>query len=223
MKYLQNNIFQEEFMNNTIMRLSEAIIDGNIMEAKTLTQKAIDMGAAPKSILDDGLMNGMNEVGALFRDGELFVPEVLVASKAMDTGMEILKPLLKEGDVEKKGKCVFATVKGDLHDIGKKLVAMMMEGAGYEIVDLGVDVSPQQLVEAVKEHEPELLGMSAMLTTTMAYMNDTVKALEENGLMDKVGIMIGGAPVSPKYATEINANYSADAHTAVELANKLTS
>lgn len=210
-------------MNNTIMRLSEAIIDGNIMEAKTLTQKAIDMGAAPKSILDDGLMNGMNEVGALFRDGELFVPEVLVASKAMDTGMEILKPLLKEGDVEKKGKCVFATVKGDLHDIGKKLVVMMMEGAGYEIVDLGVDVSPQQLVEAVKEHEPELLGMSAMLTTTMAYMNDTVKALEENGLMDKVGIMIGGAPVSPKYATEINANYSADAHTAVELANKLTS
>ncbi len=100
---------------------------------------------------------------------------------------------------------------------------MMMEGAGYEIVDLGVDVSPQQLVEAVKEHEPELLGMSAMLTTTMAYMNDTVKALEENGLMDKVGIMIGGAPVSPKYATEINANYSGDAHTAVELANKLTS
>jgi 5-methyltetrahydrofolate--homocysteine methyltransferase len=210
-------------MNNTIMQLSEAIIDGNIMEAKILTQKAIDMGAAPKSILDDGLMNGMNEVGELFRDGELFVPEVLVASKAMDTGMEILKPLLKEGDVVKKGKCVFATVKGDLHDIGKKLVAMMMEGAGYEIVDLGVDVSPQQLVDAVKEHEPELLGMSAMLTTTMAYMNDTVKALEENGLMDKVGIMIGGAPVSPRYATEINANYSADAHTAVELANKLTS
>jgi 5-methyltetrahydrofolate--homocysteine methyltransferase len=209
-------------MNNTIIQLSESIIDGNIMEAKTLTQKALDMGATPKRILDDGLMNGMNEVGELFRDGELFVPEVLVASKAMDTGMEIIKPFLKEGDVEKKGKCVFATVKGDLHDIGKKLVAMMMEGAGYEIVDLGVDVSPEQLIEAVKEHEPELLGMSAMLTTTMAYMNDTVKALEENGLMDKVGVMIGGAPVSPKYASEINAQYSADASSAVELANSLT-
>lgn len=209
-------------METTIMHLSEAIIDGNITEAKTLTQKAIDLGAEPKKILDNGLMSGMNEVGLLFRDGELFVPEVLVASKAMDTGMELLKPLLKEGDVEKKGKCVFATVKGDLHDIGKKLVAMMMEGAGYEIVDLGVDVSPQQLVDAVNEHNPDLIGMSAMLTTTMAYMNDTVKALEENGLKDKVGIMIGGAPVSPKYASEINANYSADAHTAVILANKLT-
>ncbi|SHJ55309.1 5-methyltetrahydrofolate--homocysteine methyltransferase [Dethiosulfatibacter aminovorans DSM 17477] len=210
-------------MNNTIMQLSEAIIDGNIMEAKILTQKALDMGATAKQILDEGLMNGMNEVGELFRDGELFVPEVLVASKAMDTGMEIIKPFLKEGDVEKKGKCVFATVKGDLHDIGKKLVAMMMEGAGYEIVDLGVDVSPEQLVDAVKEHEPELLGMSAMLTTTMAYMNDTVKALEENGLLDKVGVMIGGAPVSPKYASEINAKYSADASSAVELANSLIS
>ncbi len=204
-------------MNNTIMRLSEAIIDGNIMEAKTLTQKAIDMGAAPKSILDDGLMNGMNEVGALFRDGELFVPEVLVASKAMDTGMEILKPLLKEGDVEKKGKCVFATVKGDLHDIGKKLVVMMMEGAGYEIVDLGVDVSPQQLVEAVKEHEPELLGMSAMLTTTMVYMKKVIEAIEEAGLRDQVKFMIGGAPVTAKYAEEIGADlYTVDASSAAE-------
>lgn len=210
-------------MDNTLVQLSEAIINGNIIESKKLTQKALDLGIKPKTILDNGLMNGMKEVGELFKDGELFVPEVLIASKAMTTGMEIIKPFLKKGDVEKKGKCIIATVKGDLHDIGKKLVSMMMEGAGYEIIDLGVDVSPQQLVNAVKEYEPDLVGMSAMLTTTMAYMNDTVKALKENGLINKVKIMVGGAPVSPKYAEEINANYSADAHTAVELANKLTS
>jgi len=208
-------------MENTIMQLTESIIDGDIVAAKNLTQKALDLGATPKSVLDEGLLRGMSEVGELFGDGELFVPEVLVAAKAMDNGMELLKPLLKEGDFEKKGKCVFATVKGDLHDIGKKLVAMMMEGAGYEIVDLGVDVSPEQIVEAVKEHDPELIGMSAMLTTTMASMNDTIKAMEENGLSDKVKVMIGGAPVSPKYAEEITANYSADAQSAVELANSL--
>ncbi len=208
-------------MENLFNNIAEAVLDGDINETQRLTEEAVEKDATAKEILNQGLLKGMNEVGVLFKQGELFVPEVLVSAKAMDTGMQVIKPLIKEGDIKKSGKCLFATVKGDLHDIGKKLVSMMLEGAGYEVIDLGVDTSPEKIVEAVKEHQPDILGMSAMLTTTMANMNDTIKALEENGLADKVKIMVGGAPVSPNYAENIGANYSSDAHSAVELANKL--
>lgn len=208
-------------MSKLYEQISECLIDGMVNDVRDLTQQALDEGHDPKNIINEALLAGMSEVGELFRDGELFVPEVLIAAKAMSAGMELLKPLLKEGDVKKVGKAVFATVKGDLHDIGKKLVGMMMEGAGYEIIDLGVDVEPEAIVQAVKEHEPDIVGMSAMLTTTMIAMKDTVEALKENGLYDKVKIMIGGAPVSSRYAEEIGAHYSADASAAVELANEL--
>jgi 5-methyltetrahydrofolate--homocysteine methyltransferase len=206
---------------NILERISECIIDGQIDEIKDLTKEALAEGISPKQILDKGLLSGMNVVGELFKDGELFVPEVLIAAKTMDYGMEELKPYLQEGDITKIAKCLFATVKGDLHDIGKKLVKMMMEGAGYEIIDLGVDVSPEKICEAVKEHNPNIIGMSAMLTTTMASMKDTVELLEKENILNSVKVMIGGAPVNKNFAERIGANYAGDASSAVELANKL--
>jgi 5-methyltetrahydrofolate--homocysteine methyltransferase len=208
-------------MEKLFDNIAEAVLDGQINEVKVLTEEAVEKNATAKEILNNGLLKGMNEVGILFKQGELFVPEVLISAKAMDTGMQVIKPLIKEGDIQKKGKCLLATVKGDLHDIGKKLVAMMLEGAGYEVIDLGVDSSPEQIIDAVKEHEPDILGMSAMLTTTMANMKDTIEALKENGLSERVKVMVGGAPVSPNFADSVGANYSSDAHSAVELANKL--
>ncbi len=208
-------------MNALYEEIAECLIDGMVTQVRDLTQKALDEGYEPKEIINDALLAGMNEVGELFRDGELFVPEVLVSAKAMNVGMELLKPLLQEGDIKKVGKCLFATVKGDLHDIGKQLVSMMMEGAGYEIIDLGVDVEPETIVEAVMKHKPDILGMSAMLTTTMVSMKDTIEVLKDNDLYDKVNIMIGGAPVSDRYAKEIGARYSADASSAVDLANEI--
>ena len=204
-----------------LTRIAEALKAGKVNDVKMYTEQAINNGLEPKVIISDGLMAGMNVVGEKFKNGEMFVPEVLIASKAMNSGMEILKPLLKEGDVTSKGKAVFATVKGDLHDIGKKLVCMMMESSGYEVVDLGVDASPDKIVAAVKEHNADIVGMSAMLTTTMLSMKKTVDGLKENGLFDDVKVMIGGAPVTVNYAEEIGANYSPDSTEAVELANSL--
>lgn len=196
------------------------LIEGDIGEVTRLTQKAIDDGNDPQQIIDEALVEGMNEVSILFSEGEMFVPEVLVASKAMNAGMDLVKPLLK-GELNTIGKAVFATVKGDLHDIGKKLVAMMMESAGFEIINLGTDVSPEVIVEAVKEYDANIIGMSAMLTTTMVSMKDTVEALKESGLYDKVKIMIGGAPVTEKYAEEIGVYYSNDATEAVNIGKQL--
>jgi 5-methyltetrahydrofolate--homocysteine methyltransferase len=204
-----------------LTRIAEALKAGKVNDVKAYTEQAINNGLEPKVIISDGLMAGMNVVGEKFKKGEMFVPEVLIASKAMNSGMEILKPLLKEGDVTSKGKAVFATVKGDLHDIGKKLVCMMMESSGYEVIDLGVDASPDKIVAAVKEHNADIVGMSAMLTTTMLSMKKTVEGLKENGLYDNVKVMIGGAPVTVNYAEEIGANYSPDSTEAVELANSL--
>ena len=208
-------------MSELFEQISEALIDGMKNEVLSLTQKALDEGCSPKDIINDALLTGMSEVGALFKDGELFVPEVLVAARAMNAGIDMLKPLLKEGDIEIKGKIIFCTVKGDLHDIGKKLVSMMLEGAGYEVIDIGVDATPEAIVEAVKKHNPDILGMSAMLTTTMASMKETIEALKENGLDKDVKVMIGGAPVSSRYADDINANYAGDAASAVDVANSL--
>lgn len=208
-------------MNNMYEQITESLIKGQYTEVAELTKKALNAGFEPKEIINEALLAGMNEVGELFSDGEMFVPEVLVSAKAMAAGMDLLKPLLKDGDVTSAGKCLFCTVKGDLHDIGKKLVSMMMEGAGYEVIDLGVDVGPEAIIEAVNEHQPDIIGMSAMLTTTMMSMKATVEALHENGMYDKVKVMIGGAPVSTNYAEQIGANFSADAAAAVDLANSL--
>ena len=202
-------------------QISEALIDGMRDKVLKLVQQALDEGNAPKDIINNALLTGMSEVGVLFKSGELFVPEVLVAARAMNAGTELLKPYLSEGDLDKKGKIIFCTVKGDLHDIGKKLVTMMLEGGGYEVIDLGTDISPEAIFEAVKKHNPDILGMSALLTTTMSAMKETVDFLKEKGEYDRLKIMVGGAPVSDKFAKDIGAQYAADAASAVELANSL--
>ena len=202
-------------------QISEALIDGMSKKVIELVNKALEEGQEPKAIINDALLPGMGEVADLFQEGELFVPEVLVAAKAMNMGMDILKPMIAEGDLVKAGKVIMCTVRGDLHDIGKKLVTMMLEGAGYEVKDIGVDATPEQIVEATKEYKPDVIGMSAMLTTTMTAMKDTVDAMKEAGLDSTTKVMVGGAPVSERFATEIGAHYAGDAAAAVKLANKL--
>lgn len=208
-------------MSALLEQIAENLIEGQTKTVRQLVQQAIEEGLTAKEILSGGLLPGMNEVGILFKDGELFVPEVLIAAKAMNAGMEVLSPLLKEGDVERKGKFVCATVQGDLHDIGLKLVGMMLEGAGYEVVNIGVDCPAARIVEAVKEHKPDIVGMAAMLTTTMVAMKDTVEALREADLFDRVKVMVGGSPITDRFAKEIGGHYAADAASAVELANRL--
>jgi 5-methyltetrahydrofolate--homocysteine methyltransferase len=200
-------------------QITEALIDGMSKKVVELVYKALEEGVQPKSIINDALLPGMSEVADLFQEGEMFVPEVLVAAKAMNMGIDILKPMLAEGDIKKAGTVVMCTVKGDLHDIGKKLVTMMLEGGGYEVKDIGVDVTPEKIVEIAKEYNPDIIGLSAMLTTTMTAMKDSISALKEAGLNTKV--MIGGAPVSERYAEEIGAYYASDASSAVKLANSL--
>ncbi|WP_130863199.1 cobalamin B12-binding domain-containing protein [Bacilliculturomica massiliensis] len=204
-----------------LKQISQYVVEGEPGELEELMRRALDQGSTARELLDGGLLDGMNQVGELFREGEMFVPEVLMSARTMDLGMEIIKPLLGEGDVKVAGKIVVATVKGDLHDIGKKLVCMMLEGAGYEIHDLGVDVSPEDICRAVEEIRPDLVGMSAMLTTTMTAMKETTEALRAAGLYDSVKVMVGGAPINAGFAEEIGANYSPDATGAVELANAL--
>lgn len=202
-------------------QLVEAVKNGKAKDAKELTQKALDEGLRPVDIINEGLVKGMGVVGELFGQGEMFVPEVMMSSKAMNAGMDLLKPLLTAEDIATKGTCVLATVRGDLHDIGKKLVSLMLEGAGYRVVDLGVDVQPAAIIEAAKKENADIIGMSAMLTTTMPVMKEVCELVKENGL-DGVKIMIGGAPVNHDYADKIGANYSKDAMEAVEVANKLS-
>lgn len=203
--------------------IANDVIEGEMDEIADHVQEALDAGIEAKAILDDGMLKGMNVVGEQFKEGEMFVPEVLMSAKTMDEGMELIKPLLKEGDVTKAGTVVIATVKGDLHDIGKKLVCMMLEGAGFEVHDLGVDVTPEAITDAVKEKNPDIVGMSAMLTTTMLAMQDTVAMLKQDDGTKDVKIMIGGAPANPDVALEMGANYSADASAAVDLAVSLVS
>jgi 5-methyltetrahydrofolate--homocysteine methyltransferase len=187
-----------------------------------LVQQALDQEMTPAEILNGGLIAGMDEVGRDFKAGELFVPEVLIAARAMHAGMNVLRPLLAESDVPSAGKYVIGTVQGDLHDIGKNLVKMMLEGAGFETIDLGTDVKPDGFVTAVREHQPQLLGMSALLTTTMPGMKATIEALQEAGLRDAVKIMVGGAPVTAAFAEQIGADaYAPDAATAVDVARGL--
>jgi len=209
-------------MSETLTAISTAVIEGKLEAIGNLTQKALGEGLAAKEVLDKGLMPGMDHVGAEFKAGNMFVPEVLRSARVMQTAMSILKPLLAEAGVKMLGKMVLGSVKGDLHDIGKNLVGMMCEGAGFEIRDLGRDVPPEQFVAAVKEFAPDVVGMSALLTTTMRAMEHTIKALQEAGVRDKVKIMIGGAPVTRSFADQIGADgYASNAATASELARKL--
>lgn len=202
--------------------LAELVISGNYAGAKDLTQKMIDNGNEPLEIINQGLMAGMNVVGVRFKAGDMFVPEVMMSAKAMSTGIELLKPLIADKDMPSAGKVLIGTVKGDLHDIGKKLVVMMMESAGFEIIDLGVDIAPAAFVKAVKEHKPQVIGLSALLTTTMLSMKDTIEALKEEGLRDTVKIVVGGAPISQTFADEIGADgYAPDAAAATDLCRRL--
>jgi 5-methyltetrahydrofolate--homocysteine methyltransferase len=186
-----------------------------------LTQQALDEGHTPQDVLDNGLMPGMDHVGVEFKAGNMFVPEVLRSARAMHGSMDILKPLLAETGAKRTGKILLGTVKGDLHDIGKNLVGMMCEGAGFEVKDLGKDIAPETFVEEVKSFQPDVVGMSALLTTTMRTMEHTIKALEEAGLRDKVKIMIGGAPVTQSFADQIGADgYASNAAAASEMAKK---
>jgi 5-methyltetrahydrofolate--homocysteine methyltransferase len=197
--------------------VSEALQRGDAEKVGELVKKALGKNLTPKEILENGLIKGMSIIGAKFKKNEVYVPEVLIAARAMHAGMDILRPKLVETGVKNIGKVIIGTVTGDLHDIGKNLVKMMLEGAGFEVIDLGVDVSADKFVEAVKVHQPNILGMSALLTTTMVNMPEVVKALEAAGLRDKVKIMIGGAPITQNYADQIGADsYSPDAASAVD-------
>ena len=211
-------------MSEILSELSTAVIEGNMDDIEELTRDALDDGLDAKQILDKGLMPGMDHVGVEFKAGNMFVPEVLRSARVMHASMDILKPLLAESGAKMVGKLLLGTVKGDLHDIGKNLVGMMCEGAGFEVKDLGKDVSPDDFVEAVKEFEPDVLGMSALLTTTMRSMEHTIKALEEAGVRDKVKIMIGGAPVTQDFANQIGADaYASNAASATDVAKQFVS
>jgi 5-methyltetrahydrofolate--homocysteine methyltransferase len=200
--------------------LSEAVIKGDQNKALEITKAAISEGMAPAKILNDGLIAGMNVIGVRFKNNEVYIPEVLIAARAMKTAMEVLEPKLVEAGVKPLAKAAIGTVQGDLHDIGKNLVVMMLKGAGFEVVDLGVDVSAQKFVDKIKEVQPKVVGMSALLTTTMPSMEKTIKAIKDAGL--KVKTMIGGAPVTQAYADRIGADgYAADAASAVDLAKSL--
>ena len=202
--------------------LSNAVISGNVAKVTELTKKAIDDGVAPTDVINRGLITGMSVVGARFKAGEMFVPEVLMAARSMNAGLDIVKPLITEGDIPSVGKVIIGTVKGDLHDIGKNLVGMMMESGGFNVVNLGVDIPPEKFAAAVKEHKPQVVALSALLTTTMLAMKDTIEVLKEEGLRNSIKVIIGGAPVTQQFADEIGADgYAPDAASATDLAKRL--
>ena len=202
--------------------LVQAVHKGDIATAVAETQKALDSGVSVDEILNNGLIATMDEVGENFSKGTIFVPQMLRSAKTMQECMKLLQPLFKDGGVSAKGKVLIGTVKGDLHDIGKNLVSMMLEGAGFTITDLGVDVPPEKFVQKIQEIDPDILAMSALLSTTMPSMPLTVEAIKSAGVRDKVKIMIGGAPVTQKYADEIQADaYASDAGSAVNKAKSL--
>lgn len=207
-----------------LQELYDSIIKGDRKAAKDHVQAALDAGLAPDMILKDAMIAAMTKVGEMFSCGEYYVPEMLIAAKAMQEALAVIKPHLVQTNVKSEGKAVVGTVSGDLHDIGKNLVAMMLEGAGFEIVDLGTDVSPAKFVQAIRANNPDIIGMSALLTTTMPSMKATLEAIQAEGLKDKVKVMIGGAPVTDEYAQKIGADgFAPDASRAVQLAKSLVS
>jgi 5-methyltetrahydrofolate--homocysteine methyltransferase len=202
--------------------LRQSVIDGDMNRAQELVQKNLTEKLPPEQILKDGLISAMEEVGRRFERGEFYVPEMLISARAMKSSLALLRPHLIAANVEAIGKVVIGTVQGDLHDIGKNLVGMMLEGVGFDVVDLGADVSPEKYVDAVKEHQPDLVACSALLTTTMPRMDNIITSLREAGLRDRVKVMIGGAPVTDKYATDIGADgYAPDAASAASRAKEL--
>lgn len=207
-----------------LREIADFLKAGNAPKVKELVQAALDQGVDPTDILNESLIVGMGEIGVLFKNNEVYVPEVLIAARAMKAGLGILKPLLVEKDIKPIGKVVIGTVKGDLHDIGKNLVAMMLEGAGFEVIDLGIDVAPEKFLDAARDNKAECVAMSALLTTTMPGMKDTIEAFKVAGLRDQVKIMIGGAPVTQNFADEIGADgYAPDAASAADLAKEFIS
>ncbi|MGB3996859.1 MAG: corrinoid protein [Bacilli bacterium] len=202
--------------------ISLSLQKGKAKDVRTLVQDALDAGLSPREILNSGLIQGMNVIGGKFKNNEVFVPEVLVAARAMNAGLEILRPVLTQSGVKPIGKAIICTVKGDLHDIGKNLVKMMLEGQAIDCLDLGVDVDSDTIIAAIKEHEPDLLCLSALLTTTMIAQKEIIADIERARLRDKVKIMVGGAPVTEAFAREIGADaYSPDAASAAETAVKI--
>lgn len=203
-------------------KCSLALQKGQAKEVVAMVEEAIAEGIDAKTILEEGLMSGMNIIGVKFKNNEVYVPEVLIAARAMNMGAALLKPLLAEAGVKAKGKAVMGTVKGDLHDIGKNLVRMMMEGKGIEVIDLGVDVAPEKFIAGIKENDAQIICCSALLTTTMTQMEFVVKGVKDAGIRDDVTIMIGGAPVTQNYCDSIGAdNYTADAASAAEVASDI--
>lgn len=204
--------------------LSQSVIAGQDSQVKEQVNKLLEENQDPMEIISQGLIAGMNEVGIRFKAGDMFVPEVLMAARAMTAGLDIVKPLITNAEAMSAGKVIIGTVKGDLHDIGKNMVAMMFEGAGYTVINLGTDVSPEKFVAAVKEYKPHIVGMSSLLTTTMMAMKDTIEALKEEGVRNDVKVIIGGTPITQDFADEIGADaYAPDATTATDLAKELLS
>ena len=209
-------------MENLVQEVYSAVLNGMASEVKEKVQLALDRGIEAETLLNSGLIAAMKEVGQLFEDGEYYVPEMLISARAMQSGMLILRPFLVSQDIKPIGKVVIGTVKGDLHDIGKNLVSIMLEGSGFEIFDLGTDVSPEKFLEAINTHKPDIVGMSALLTTTMDNMEKIIQFLEENGARKGVKILIGGAPISQKYADDIGADgYAPDASQAAFIARRM--
>jgi 5-methyltetrahydrofolate--homocysteine methyltransferase len=207
---------------DVLQKISEELQKGNFEQLPGFVQEALDAGIPPSRILKDGLVVGMSAVGEQFQNDEIFLPDVLISAKAMQAAMTVLRPKLMEAGVKLAGKIVMGTVKGDIHDIGKNLVAMLLEGAGFQVIDLGIDVSPEKFVEAVKSSKADVVGLSALLTITMPLMKEVVESLQESGIRNTVKVLVGGAPVTEQFAKEIGADgYAPDAHTAVEQVREL--
>jgi len=211
-------------MEEKIQAVYQAVLIGSMAETSGLVQEALDAGYDADTILKEGLIAAMGEIGQKFEAGEAYVPEMLVSAKSMKFGLELLRPHLVAADIKPIGRVIIGTVQGDLHDIGKNLVGMMMEGAGFEVIDLGADVKPEKLLEAINEHKPDIVAMSALLTTTMNNMKSAIEMMVEAGVKDSLKVMIGGAPVTQEYADEIGADgFGLDASQAANLAKKLVS
>lgn len=207
---------------DVVTQIRTNVIEGNAQATLELVKQALTNEIPAEQILNEGLIAAMAHVGKLFEEGEYYVPEMLIAARAMKGGLELLRPALAAAKVQAIGKIVIGTVQGDLHDIGKNLVAMMMEGAGFEVIDLGVDVTPEKFVEAINAHQPQLVGCSALLTTTMPKMKATINAIERAGIRSRVKVLVGGAPVTARYASEIGADaYAPDASAAASIAKSL--
>jgi len=203
-------------------QIAEKVEAGDADSVESLTEQAVNDKIPAGEILSDGLIKGMLSIGVKFKNNEVYIPEVLIAARAMKAGMEIIKPLLGEADIKSEGKVVLGTVKGDLHDIGKNIVSIMLEGAGFEVVDLGIDVPKEKFLEAAEKENADIVAISALLTTTMTYMKEVTEVIKGSGIKDKVKVIVGGAPITQEYANEIGADgYAADAATAVDVVKQL--